>query len=120
MADAVTEEVLARIGFEQLPAPLPPLGELAELTVSLPALPERPVVSNASVHRVDGRLGVWTVDDAGALRFAPVRLGRSDLDGRVQVLEGLSGGERVVVYSQKALAAGTRIEVVERIPGLAS
>lgn len=120
VADAVTEEVLARIDFDRLPEHLPPLGELAEITVSLPELPARPIVPNAAVHRVDGALGVWTVDDGGALRFTALRLGRADLDGQVQVLDGLSGGERVVVYSRKPLSAGSRIEIVDRVQGSAS
>lgn len=120
VADAVTEEVLARIDFDRLPEHLPPLGELAEITVSLPELPARPIVPNAAVHRVDGALGVWTVDDGGALRFTALRLGRADLDGQVQVLDGLSGGERVVVYSRKPLSAGSRIEIVDRVQGGAS
>ncbi|MDX9886955.1 efflux RND transporter periplasmic adaptor subunit [Thauera sp.] len=119
LADAVTEEVIAKIGFAQPPARLPPLGELAELTVALPALPARPVVPNAAVQRVEGRLGVWVVDGTRDLRFVPLRLGAADLDGRVQVLDGLDGGERVVVYSHKPLKAGSRIDVVERIAGVA-
>ena len=39
LADAVTEESRAKIAFTTPPAPLPPLGELAEVTVQLPALP---------------------------------------------------------------------------------
>ncbi len=35
LADAVTEEMLAKVVFDQLPEPLPPVGELAEVTVSL-------------------------------------------------------------------------------------
>ena len=118
LADAVTEEVIAKIGFAQPPARLPPLGELAELTVALPALPARPLVPNAAVQRVEGRLGVWVVEGTRALRFVPLRLGAADLEGRVQVLDGLDGGERVVVYSHKPLKAGSRIEVVERIAGV--
>ncbi len=38
LADSVTEETLAKIVFDQIPQPLPPLGELAETTVALPAL----------------------------------------------------------------------------------
>ena len=119
LADAVTEEVIAKIGFAQPPARLPPLGELAELTVALPALPARPLVPNAAVQRVEGRLGVWVVDGTRDLRFVPLRLGAADLDGRVQVLDGLEGGERVVVYSHKPLKTGSRIDVVERIAGVA-
>lgn len=114
IADAVTEEVLAKVEFNQLPKVLPPIGELAEVTVALAVHAPMPVVPNASVQRVGGRLGVWLVD-AGALRFAPVRTGASDLDGRVQILEGLAGGEQVVVHSYKALDANSRIKVVDQI-----
>jgi RND family efflux transporter MFP subunit len=118
-ADAVTEETLAKIEFKQTPASLPPLGELAEVTVALPAHKAMPVVPNASVQRVDGKLGVWVVD-GNSLRFAPVTLGVADLEGRTQVLQGLSGGERVVSYSHKTLAANSRFTVVDQIAGKAS
>lgn len=115
-ADAVTEEMLVKVVFAQVPAPLPPIGELAEVTIDLPALPEGPAIPNAAVQRQGTRLGVWRVtDDKPA--FAPVRLGRADLDGRVQVLDGLSAGDRIVVYSEKALGPDSRIHVVDRIPG---
>ncbi len=115
-ADAVTEEILAKAEFTQLPRTLPPIGELAEVTVSMAALKSMPVVPNASIQRLDGRLGVWVVSD-GELSFVTVRMGAADIDGRVQILEGLNGGERVVVYSRKALQAGSRIKVVDRIVG---
>lgn len=116
MADAVTEENLAKVVFDRIPAPLPPLGELAEVTVDLPAQPAAPVIPNAAIRRDGEQIGVWSLADGG-LRFVPVKLGRADLDGRVQVLEGLADGDRIVVYSEKALAAGRRTRVVERIPG---
>jgi HlyD family secretion protein len=115
-ADAVTEETLAKVVFDRPPASLPPIGELAEVTVALPVQAARPVVPNASLHRVAGRLGAWVIDD-GALRFTPLQAGATDLDGRVQVLDGLRGGERVVVHSRRALDAHSRFQVVERLPG---
>ena len=118
-ADAVTEETLAKIEFKQAPASLPPLGELAEVTVALQAHKAMPVVPNASVQRVDGKLGVWVVV-GDSLRFAPVTLGVADLEGRTQVLQGLSGGERVVSYSHKTLAPNSRFKVVDQIVGKAS
>lgn len=117
LADAVTEEVLAKVVFEPLPASLPPIGELAEVTVALPEVAARPVIPNAGVRRVDGQLGVWVIEN-DALRFAPVRLGAADLDGRVQVLEGLAEGERIALYTPRALAARQRIRIVERLPGV--
>jgi RND family efflux transporter MFP subunit len=115
-ADAVTEELLAKVDFLQVPDALPPIGELAEVTVELSALDARPVVANASVQRVEGTLGVWLVQD-GQLRFTPIKLGASDLDGRIQVLEGLDGGEQVITYSRKALDADSRIKIVDMIVG---
>ena len=116
LADAVTEETLAKIRFKHLPQPLPPIGELAEVTVSLPALPARPTVPNASLQRVDGRLRVWRVR-ADKLEFVPVKVLGSNLDGQVQV-DGLKTGERVVVYSQRSLGARSNISIVDRIPGV--
>jgi RND family efflux transporter MFP subunit len=118
VADAVTEETLVKVVFDSLPDPLPSVGELAEVTVALPPLPATPVVPNASIQRVGEKTGVWVVE-RGDLRFAPVKLGATDLDGRVQVLEGLETGARVVVHSRRAIGAGTRIKVVDRLPGVA-
>lgn len=115
-ADAVTEEVLAKVVFDQLPVPLPPIGELVEVTVALAKQPSSPVIPNASVQRIDGQLGVWAIED-GDLRFAPIRIGATDLDGNVQVIEGLKAGQKVVLYSQHALKASSRIKIVKQIPG---
>ena len=118
LADAVTEEILAKVVFEHLPDPLPPIGELAEVTVELPAQPPGPVVPNAAIQRIDGRLGVWQVTDGGP-DFKPIESVVSDLDGRVLVRKGLEPGHRVVAYSQSAINGHSRIHVVERLPGVA-
>ena len=52
------------------------------------------------------------------LRFAPIKVGATDLDGRVQILDGLKADERVVVYSQRALGPRSRVKVVERLEGV--
>lgn len=117
LADAVTEETLAKVVFDQIPDPLPPIGELAEITITLPTLAATPVVPNAAIHHMDGRLGVWQVIN-GDLRFTPVSLGITDLEGRVQIREGLKVGDQVVVYSEKALNEHSRIHVVDHIPGV--
>lgn len=113
LADRITEELLAKVLFTVLPNPLPPVGELCEVTVLLPPLPELPVVPNASVHRVDGRLGVWVVEGS-RLHFAEVRTGMADRDGNLQILGGLKAGARVVVYSKSVLHAGSRISILDR------
>ncbi|HFF8538760.1 TPA: efflux RND transporter periplasmic adaptor subunit [Raoultella ornithinolytica] len=116
-ADAVTEETLAKVAFDSRPEPLPPVGELAEVTVDLPALPAAPLVPNAAVRRDGDKVGVWQIVD-GDLRFSRVKLGASDLDGYVQVREGIKNGDQVVTYSEKALTARSRVHIVDRIPGV--
>ena len=117
LADAVTEETLAKVTFAALPKRLPSLGELAEVTVALSALPAAPALPNASIQRVDGRLGVWLLD-ADRLRFAPVKVGAVDLEGWTQIRDGLKSGDRVVVYSQRALNSRSRVKVVEQLEGV--
>lgn len=117
LADAVTEETLAKIVFNKKPQPLPPVGELAEVTVQLPALPAAPLIPNAAIREVNGQRGVWKLE-GGELVFAPVMLGRSDLQGHAMIRQGLSAGDRIVVYSEKALHQGSNIHIVDRIPGV--
>ena len=117
-ADAVTEETLAKVVFDAMPTPLPPVGELAEVTVDLAALPAAPSIPNAAVQREGEQIGVWQIVE-GDLRFTPIKLGAADLHGTVQVREGLKAGEQVVTYSEKKLTAKSCIHVVDRIPGVA-
>lgn len=114
LADAVTEETLAKVVLAALPEPLPPLGTLAEITITLPELPAAPTLPNAALRRVGGKMGVWELTPDG-LRFAPLVLGKANLDGQVQVQSGIQEGARIVVYSEKELTARSSTHVVERI-----
>ena len=116
-ADAITEELLAKVVFEGRPEPLPPVGELAEVTVELPPIASAPTIPNAAVRREGSQVGVWQIVD-GDPRFTPLKLGVADLDGFVQVREGLVEGDQVVLYSEKALTARSRVHVVEHIAGV--
>lgn len=118
-ADTVTEETLAKITFDSLPGVLPPIGELAEVTVQLARLPAAPTIPNAALRTVGSKRGAWRVVHGG-LKFAPIEVGRSDLEGRLQVRAGLAAGDRVVVYGEKPLTARSRIRVVERLPEVPS
>lgn len=113
-ADSITEEVLAKVMFDTVPASLPPLGELAEVTVNLPPVAAAPVLPNAALHRLDNRIGVWRVRQNG-VAFVPVTVGASDLEGRVQVQDGIKAGEQVVLYSARALTSKSRIKQVEKL-----
>ncbi|OGQ59202.1 MAG: efflux transporter periplasmic adaptor subunit [Deltaproteobacteria bacterium RIFCSPLOWO2_02_FULL_53_8] len=117
LADAVTEETLAKVTFDSTPEAAQVIGELAEVTVALPAVEAAPVVPNASIQRLDGKIGVWMIDD-GRLRFTQTKIGATDMDGLVQVIDGVKTGEKVVVYSQRALSVKSRVKVVEQLPGI--
>ena len=115
LSDSVTEERVAQVAFDSIPADVS-LGELAEVTLALPAGRSGLLLPNASIKQQGGKTGVWVYDD-GALRFVAVAPGASSLDGKVLVLGGLKAGERVVVHSEKELLAGSRIKVVESLSG---
>ncbi len=117
LADAVTEERLAQVAFDQVPPGIS-VGEMAEVTVQLPASESGLLLPNAALQSQAGQRGVWLHKDGG-LRFVALRTGASSLEGMVLVtpLEAgaLREGDAVVVYSQKALAADTRISVVNEL-----
>ncbi len=113
LADAVTEERIAQVAFAQPPVGVS-VGEMAEVTLQLPATAQALLLPNASIQVQKGQTGVWQLK-GGQPEFTPVTLGVHSLDGQVQVLQGLSQGDEVVVYSQKALAPGARIQVVDAL-----
>ena len=113
LADSVTEERLAMVAFDALPAGVS-VGEMAEVTLQLPATAESLLLPNAAVVQHEGQTGVWRLKDGG-LAFVPVTLGVQGLDGTVQALEGLSEGDTVVLYSQSALKPDARIAVVDQL-----
>lgn len=117
VADAVTEETLAKVGFDQVPQPSPAIGELAEVTITLPALARQVVIPNGAIRRAGGKSGVWKLSDDG-LQFAALTLGDADLDGNVQVRAGLAVGERIVVHSTRMLHARSRIRIVDDLKGV--
>ena len=118
LADAVTEERLAQVAFAA-PPPGVSVGELAEVTVQLPASNEGLRLPNAAIQRQAGQAGVWKLGTDGKPAWVPVTLGASGLDGTVRVdSEGLADGDRVVQHSQKPLQAGMRVQVVDAlVPG---
>lgn len=115
VSDSVTEERVVQVAFDQIPGGVA-LGELAEVSLKLPATENALLLPNASIKRQGEHSGVWVLGD-GKIGFVPVKLGASSLDGQVQVLDGLSAGTQVIVHSEKELAAGSRIKVVDSLVG---
>ena len=115
LSDSVTEERVAQISFDQVPVGLS-VGELAEVTLSLPPTAKAVLLPNAAIKRRQAQTGVWVID-AGTLRFAPVRIGQMSLSGQVQVLDGVQPGTTVVVHSEKEIVEHSRIAVVDALAG---
>lgn len=115
LSDSVTEERVAQVAFDQLPAGVS-VGDLAEVTLSLPATAKAVLLPNAAIRRRQAQTGVWVVEP-GALRFTPVRIGQASLGGQVQVLDGVKPGTSVVVHSEKELGERSRITVVDALAG---
>lgn len=113
ISDSVTEERIAQLSFDQLPAGLS-VGEMVEATIELPAISASLIVPAASVQRHGGVDGVWRIV-SGKPEFVRVQLGARSLDGQVQIRDGLKAGDDVVVYSQKPLDTSSRVQVVEAI-----
>ena len=111
-ADSVTEERFVNVAFNEAPGVLP-LGELAEVTIDFPPVADALVVPAAAVKKQGKQNGVWLVD-SGALRFQPVEIGAQSLDGKVQILKGISLQDNVVVYSQQLLREGMKVRVVKQ------
>lgn len=113
LSDNVTEERIAQVSFSQPPVGVS-VGEMAEVTLQLPATSIAPLVPGASIQRLGATTGVWRIE-SGKPVFIPVRLGASSPDGQVQVLDGLKAGDEVVVYSQKPLSSESRVQVVDAL-----
>ncbi|MDP4837413.1 MAG: efflux RND transporter periplasmic adaptor subunit [Burkholderiales bacterium] len=112
-SDAVTEEKIVQVSFDRLPSNLS-MGEMAEVTLILPATSPALVLPQASVQQFQGRTGVWKLMPH-QLEFVDVKLGAFSTEGWVQVLGGLKQGDEVVVYSEKPLSSQTRFKVVDAL-----
>ena len=79
------------------------------VTVQLPDRPNVLSVPPAALVRQDGKTGVFVIAD-GRVRFRPVRVGVRAESG-IEVVDGLSGGEAVIVQRLKPIADGDRVRV---------
>lgn len=114
-SDSVTEERIVQVAFDSLP-PGVSTGEMAEVIVSLPAVPGALLIPNAALRQRGVLPGVWLHHD-GKLRFVSVKTGAEGANGLVEVVEGLMAGDAVVVYSERELHDNSRIKVVPSLTG---
>jgi HlyD family secretion protein len=113
LGDSVTEERIAQLAFDKAPVRMS-VGDMAEATIQLPSISQSLIVPTASIQRQGGSNGVWRME-TGKPAFAPVKLGATSLDGRTQIIDGINAGDEIVVYSQKPISAGARLQVVDSI-----
>lgn len=97
-SDRVTEQLTVDIAFAERPERLI-IGEQAEAIIR-PAARKTTALPLASVVQSPSGAGAWTVVD-GRLRFRRARLGAVDPDGWIEVVEGFSVGDHVVVAPGK-------------------
>ena len=115
LSDNVTEERIAQVVFDAIPNAIS-AGELAEVTLTLPPNGRGLLLPNSSLKRQGKLVGVWRLED-DKLHFVDVTPGNVSLDGRVLIRSGLSAGDRIVVHSEKELAANSRIKIVDALVG---
>ncbi|MEV4416655.1 efflux RND transporter periplasmic adaptor subunit [Catellatospora sp. NPDC049609] len=88
------------------PAPRPGMSAVARLQVRQAA--DAVAVPAAAVFACDGKDCVWVRDAAGRAQRRPVVIGASGAD-TLQVTEGLTGGERIVVRGVDLVAEGDEL-----------
>lgn len=108
LSDAVTEERLVMVAFDQPPPGLT-LNEMAEVTLTLPARRDALILPPAALVRQAGQTGVFTVED-GRARFVAVNVGMRTETG-VEILDGLAEGAPVVTQKSRPLTDGDRLRV---------
>lgn len=113
VGDAVTEERIANVAFETPPQGIA-IGELAEVTLRLPAIEKALAIPAAALVRQGGEQGVWRPRE-GKAHFVPAMAGAISAAGLVEIRQGLAAGDTVIVHSAKALAEGARIKSVDAL-----
>jgi len=109
--------VLVRIGFDELdPRILPDMGVKVAFLEAAPAETQSrsaKLFVPRSALREDGEQQVVFVVTGGKVERRAVSVGTADRTGRdrVEIVAGLSGGERVVVEGPAELAHGDEVSV---------
>ena len=113
LSDSVAEERIAQIEMTNTPKSIS-IGEMAEVTLQLPAGESTLSLPNVSIKQKGSGTGVWLLQD-GKPHFAPVQIGQTGLNGQVAILSGLKSGDEVILYSDTEIKEGIRIKVVDSL-----
>jgi RND family efflux transporter MFP subunit len=74
--------------------------------------PPRPTLPEAAIQREGAETYVWLVREAGTVERRSVQIGPG-ANGRVEIANGLAGGETVVVRAAKPLRDGQKVRLPE-------
>ena len=116
-ADALTHTYDVRVRVDNRGrALLPGMVAKVELGIAPAAVAEgrtaeTPFISlplTAIQRRADGSLFAWTIDDANSAHRTPIEIGQT-AGNRVEVISGLTSGQRVVTEGYQKLSEGTKV-----------
>ena len=113
ISDAINEERIVNVSIAA-PKMEVSLGEYAEVTIKLPGVANARSIPTAAVKQISQQKGVWVLEN-GRAKFKGIKTGISTLDGRTQVLDGLSDDDEVIIYSQTAMTENLKVKIVPEL-----
>lgn len=111
--DAGTRTMQVEIALPNKDGTLMP-GAFVQVALRLPASATLSVPGNTLLFRPQGTR-VALIDGQGTVQLKAVRLGRN-MGDRVEVLEGLAGGEKLVLNPPDSMAEGDKVQIVADKP----
>lgn len=111
--DAGTRTMQVEITLPNKEGTLMP-GAFVQVALRLPPSATLSVPGNTLLFRPQGTR-VALIDNQGLVQLKAVRLGRN-LGDRVEVLEGLAGGEKIVLNPPDSMAEGDKVQIVADKP----
>ena len=91
-------------------------GMYARVRLTVERRPNALTVPRGAVVDIEGKRGVFMVENGQTARFREVQTGLQDND-RIEILDGLNEGERVVTTGALALRDGDRVQLTGGDPG---
>lgn len=88
-------------------------GAFARITIPIPGTRQNPVIPQTAIRPSEKGFLAYIVED-GVARERLLGLGLRTQDGRVEVVQGLSAGDRLVIRGAEALRDGAQVRVVDR------
>lgn len=111
--DAATRTMQVEIALPNRDGTLLP-GAYVQVSLPLKGADGMVIPTNALMFRGDG-MRVATVDASGRVKLVPVKVGRN-FGQRIEVIDGLAGGERLVLNPSDSLTEGDQVTVASATP----